>query len=548
MLPQLVRRTALVVAIAAIAAACSTTPDTLVGSESLPAGATSSATDQPVADVGTTASDDQAAVATGGAAASLEEANEAVIQIFVVGSFVEPDTGPIEGVGYGTGFFISPDGLAVTNNHVVTGAGFLEIRVPGEDEPRRASVLGVSECADLAVIEVEGEDFPYVDFYNEPLAVGLPVYAAGYPLGDPEFTLTQGILAKKTADGQSSWASVDSVIEHDARIRPGNSGGPLFTQDGQVVAVNYAGNDLYDQNFAIAATDALPVIESLKNGDVDSIGVNATALSIGDVPGIWVSSVETGSPADEAGILPGDFIVKLENLTVGARGTMETYCEVLKGRAANAQIRVELIRPSTGEILAGNVNGTNKLEVIFAPDAAGSVTVSEGAQPYTEFTTVTDDAGIISVQVPAAWNQTFTGALESPFNNGDAPIVIASNNIDSIIRDGEFVSDFTNPAVAMVGFYAPTISMDAILQEQVDYNVQINDCLDTSEPSEYSGGDFAGTIILQSSCGPNRNASILYVSATEINGTRGLFLAIQILSDADADTVATILQSMRYLN
>ncbi|MEI2690512.1 MAG: serine protease [Anaerolineae bacterium] len=73
--------------------------------------------------------------------------------------------------------------------------------------------------------------------------MGLDVYAAGFPLGDPEFTLTRGIVSKARADGETDWASVDSVLEHDASINPGNSGGPLITGDGKVIGVNYAGNN-----------------------------------------------------------------------------------------------------------------------------------------------------------------------------------------------------------------------------------------------------------------------------------------------------------------
>jgi serine protease Do len=100
---------------------------------------------------------------------------------------------------------------------VVTGAAFLQIYVEGEDEPRNAKILGVSECSDLAVIDVDGDGFPYLAWYPDELAVGVDVFAAGFPLGDHEYTLLDGIISKEDADGGSSWASVDSVIEHTRR-------------------------------------------------------------------------------------------------------------------------------------------------------------------------------------------------------------------------------------------------------------------------------------------------------------------------------------------
>lgn len=126
----------------------------------------------------------------------------------------------------------------MTNNHVVTGAAFLQVYVDGEDQPRNARVLGVSECSDLAVIDVEGDGYPYLDWYEDDIGVGLEIYAAGFPLGNEEYTLLDGIVSKRDADGESDWASVDSVIEHSANTLPGNSGGPIVTADGKIVAVN----------------------------------------------------------------------------------------------------------------------------------------------------------------------------------------------------------------------------------------------------------------------------------------------------------------------
>ena len=127
--------------------------------------------------------------------------------------------------------------------------------VGGESQPRDA-ILGVSECADLAVIDIEGDGYPYLDWYGGNVGVGLDIYAAGFPLGDPEFTLTRGIVSKARASGKTNWASVISVIEHDATINPGNSGGPLVTADGKVVTVNYAGSQDVGQFFAISQPQA----------------------------------------------------------------------------------------------------------------------------------------------------------------------------------------------------------------------------------------------------------------------------------------------------
>ena len=171
---------------------------------------------------------------------ALADVKSAVVQIEAQGTFVDPE-GEYSGAGRGSGFIIDPSGLAITNNHVVSGAALLKVWVGGDtSKSYNAQILAVSECSDLALIDIDGDGFPYLEWYPDSITVGLEVYAAGFPLGDPEFTLTKGIVSKEQADGESSWSSVNQVIEHDATINPGNSGGPLVTSDGQIVGVNYA--------------------------------------------------------------------------------------------------------------------------------------------------------------------------------------------------------------------------------------------------------------------------------------------------------------------
>ncbi len=254
-----------------------------------------------------------------GAVNNLEDVQKATIQIVAQGTSVDPVQGTQLNSGWsGSGFFISDTGLAVTNNHVVTGAAILKVYVGGESKSYSAKVVGVSECADLAVIQVDGSGFPYLGWYDDSIKVGMEVYAAGYPLGEPEFNLTKGIVSKVNADGQTYWSSLDSVIAHDATINPGNSGGPLVTPDGKVVGINYRSRAEQNQYFAISASDAMPLVNTMESGkDVDSIGVNGEAFVFGpnsEYPGIWVYSVKSGSPADKAGVKAGDILLEIESI------------------------------------------------------------------------------------------------------------------------------------------------------------------------------------------------------------------------------------------
>lgn len=298
-----------------------------------------------------------------GAVSDLDGVQAATIQIIAEGTSVDPQQGTQLNAGWsGSGFFISPDGLAVTNNHVVTGAAILKVYIGGDNSSEYdARVIGVSECADLAVIQVDTSDVPFLKWYEGNLKTGMEVYAGGYPLSEPEFNLTKGIISKTAAAGQTSWSSIKSVIGHDATINPGNSGGPLVTVDGEVVGVNYRGRSEANQYFAIGSNIAIPVVEELMTGtDVDSIGVNGEAIAFGpnsEYPGIWVYSVESGSPADKAGVEGGDIILEMENILLATDGTYKQYCDVLRGHKSDETMALRVYRPASDEILEGQLNG-----------------------------------------------------------------------------------------------------------------------------------------------------------------------------------------------
>ena len=130
-------------------------------------------------------------------------------------------------------------------------------------------------------------------------------------------------------------------------------------QKGEVVGVNYAGNDQFDQNFAILGSQAKDIIEKLKGGDFESMGINGQAISNedGTLTGIWVSSVKSGSPADKSGLTGGDIITKMEGLVLATDGTMSDYCSILRTRNATDTVSIEVLRFSTSEILNGQFNG-----------------------------------------------------------------------------------------------------------------------------------------------------------------------------------------------
>lgn len=317
---------------------------------------------------------------------SVYELDEAVVLIDTEGSYIDPFEGWQVNAGtWGTGFIIDPEGIVVTNNHVVTGTSKLKVWLKGEDDPRNAKVLGVSECYDLAVIDIDGEGFPYVEWYADEIKAGIDVFSAGFPstASEVDYTLTEGIVSKPATSLYSDWASVNNVIAHTAKIIGGNSGGPLVDESAAVVGVNYAGVDLTDENYAISRDIAIPIIDELEAGnDVDSIGVNGIAVNGdlygNDVTGLWVRSVKSGSPADGARILAGDIIIELENQVL-TQEVMKDYCDVLRSHKPEDTLAVTVIRSGTGEIFIGQLNG-RELEYVSSLEVSEDISSDLSSQ------------------------------------------------------------------------------------------------------------------------------------------------------------------------
>jgi len=242
--------------------------------------------------------------------------------------FFERQSGPAPGSqmpevrSVGSGFIVDPDGLVVTNNHVIEGAN--EIIVTLNDGARHpAELVGRDPKTDLALLRIEvDEPLPYADFGDsKSTRAGDWVIAIGNPFGLGG-TATTGIVSARGRDIQAG--PFDDFLQIDAPINQGNSGGPLFDAAGKVIGVNTA---IYSPNggnvgigFAIPASLAAPIVDQLRNdGYVERgwLGVQiqqideeiAEGLGLENTNGALVASVVANSPAESAGLQPGDVIV-----------------------------------------------------------------------------------------------------------------------------------------------------------------------------------------------------------------------------------------------
>ncbi len=224
--------------------------------------------------------------------------------------------------GVGSGFILSADGYVMTNAHVVDGADEVIVTLTDKRE-YKAKIIGADKRTDVAVVKIEASGLPAVRIGDvNRLKVGEWVMAIGSPFG-LENTVTAGIVSAKQRDT----GDYLPFIQTDVAINPGNSGGPLINMRGEVVGIN---SQIYSRSggfmgisFAIPIDEAMRVSEQLRSsGRVTRgrIGVQigqvtrdvAESLGLGKQQGALVTGVESGSPAEKAGVEAGDIIVRFE--------------------------------------------------------------------------------------------------------------------------------------------------------------------------------------------------------------------------------------------
>ena len=479
----------------------------------------------------------------GGAVNSLDEVESAVIQIVAKGTFAQPSEAAayeeVSQAGSGSGFIIDQSGLAVTNNHVVTGAASLEVYISGEDDPVNAKILGVSECDDLAVIDLDGDGYPYLDWYDDEIDTGLDIHVAGFPLGDPEFTLVRGIVAKAEADGETQWSSVDSVIQHDAEAQPGNSGGPIITEDAKIVGVHFMSFDAgtgTTQKFGISAEIAQPAVETMSGGeDVLSLGVNGQAIydEESGLAGIWVASVKSGGPASEAGIQGGDIIERVEGLPMATDGTMKDYCDVLQTHESDDVLSVQVLRFEDGTRYRGEFNGDEMepFETIADQVEETSGSTLPAGSSYSQYVPVTDDSGVLQVEVPAEWADVQGSAMVLD-DGSEYPQIIASTDLAS------YTQTYDVPGVEFVAV--------------VGGGVTTTDMLDALTPAEctsagrqpYDDGLYAGEMEFFEGCAGG-GTQVVTIAAQPAGGEFMAILRVQIVSDADVEALDHVIQTFQ---
>ena len=228
--------------------------------------------------------------------------------------------------GVGSGFIVSTDGFIMTNAHVVEGADKVVVTLPDKRE-FKARIVGSDKRSDVAVVKIEATGLPAVKIGDvSRLRVGEWVMAIGSPFG-LENTVTAGIVSAKQRDT----GEYLPFIQTDVAINPGNSGGPLINMRGEVVGIN---SQIYSRSggfmgisFSIPIDEAIRVSDQLRaSGRVQRgrLGVQidqvskevAESVGLSKAQGAFVRGVESGSPAEKAGVEPGDIILSFDGKTI----------------------------------------------------------------------------------------------------------------------------------------------------------------------------------------------------------------------------------------
>ena len=266
-----------------------------------------------------------------------------------------------EQVGTGSGVIISEDGYIVTNNHVIKDASEIEITLNNK-KSYKAKLIGTDSKMDIALLKIDAnEKLPYTVFANsDSVKIGEWVLAVGNPYNLTS-TVTAGIVSAKARDLGTS--DIQSFIQTDAAVNPGNSGGALVNTRGELIGINTMISSMTGSyvgySFAVPSNITRKIIEDLmefgnvqrgilgiKGGELN--GTSSKELGISQTEGFYINEVTKNSGAEKAGLSKGDIIVKLDDQNVATYADLNGY---INTKRPNDKVQVTIIRDGKNRIV-----------------------------------------------------------------------------------------------------------------------------------------------------------------------------------------------------
>ncbi|MCC8406320.1 MAG: Do family serine endopeptidase [Rickettsia endosymbiont of Sceptobius lativentris] len=360
-------------------------------------------------------------------------------------------------VPLGSGFIIEPNGLIVTNYHVIANVDKINIKLADNTE-LSAKLIGSDTKTDLALLKIDSEEpLPFVEFGDSNDArIGDWVIAIGNPFGNLGGTVTSGIISSKGRDIDIDTDNiVDNFIQTDAAINNGNSGGPMFNLDQKVIGVNTAIFSPLGTNigigFAIPSNTAKPIIERLKkDGKVSRgrLGVTiqdlteeiSEGLGLKDTRGVLVAKVQEDGPGDKAGIKTGDIIIEFADIPVKNTKKLRV---IIADAPIDQEVKVKILRDKkelelpikitsdNEEVTKDSTEETNKEEITNKEESNLSITKNNitfsnlTEELRQQYNIPSDKAGIVITNIDEE---------ESSFKIGDLITNINQESIDNISK------------------------------------------------------------------------------------------------------------------
>ena len=272
-----------------------------------------------------------------------------------------------EQVGTGSGVIISPDGYIITNNHVIDHAADLEITLNNKQK-YKAELIGSDSANDIALLKIDADlDLPFIPFADsDRIKIGEWVLAVGNPYNLTS-TVTAGIVSAKGRDLEGN-SSIDSFIQTDAAVNPGNSGGALVNTRGELVGINTAissrTGSFIGYSFAVPSNIAKKVVDDLlEYGSVQEavLGIRVDNSEETDVEGVKISALTGEGGAEKAGLKPGDIIVKIDEVKISKFSELRGQ---LTAKRPGEFVSISVDRD--GDLLTKKVILTKRIKRVFA--------------------------------------------------------------------------------------------------------------------------------------------------------------------------------------
>jgi serine protease Do len=357
------------------------------------------------------------------------------------------------GMALGSGFVLTSDGYVVTNNHVVQDAEEVSVTFQSGDK-YDATVIGTDPKTDLALLKIKSDKtFPNVNFASTEAKVGDWVMAVGNPFGLGG-TVTSGIISARGRDIGSG--PYDDFLQIDASINKGNSGGPTFNLDGDVVGINTAifspSGGSVGIGFAIPASTAASVIDSLKtNRKVTRgwLGVQiqpvtadiAESLGLEKAQGALISDVTTGSPALKAGLKSGDTILKVDGTEVSnARDLAKVIARIAPGKVVELAI-IRDGKPQTVSVTLATMPTDPKMASAPMVEPKKDSLTTYGL----EVAPADDGAGVKVLKVDPN-----SSAAERGVKEGDVILEVAGNEVNDTAGVAEALKKASGKQILML--------------------------------------------------------------------------------------------------